>query len=185
MLCGLVIAPGAQAGGPNNVVLTTATGDSPLALRSHLQAAPFGGDVLDSTNLAHADSHDCTGCRSVAVAIQAVFVTGQPSFFSPRNLAVATNESCTSCVTFAFAYQYIVSTHGPFHLGEAGRAQLRQLRHEFGDLAGSGLPPAQLEAQLNQLAGEFKADIDTQIRQAGDEPRGDVHEQQDESPAGS
>src|ERR671920_2213671 len=83
-----------SAGGANNIVLVSTTGDGASQARSALQAARFGGSSLTSTNLADAESHDCTGCRSVAVAVQAVFNSGDSTTFSPSNAAVAVNSNC-------------------------------------------------------------------------------------------
>src|SRR5438067_13310190 len=72
-----------QAGGANQVVLAQATADGQTVDRSGLQIASYGGDTADSANIAEAQSHDCTGCGTVAVAVQVLFVTGDPHTVSP------------------------------------------------------------------------------------------------------
>ena len=66
-------------------------GQSATLERSGLQVAPVGSDTVTSSNLALATSHDCSGCRTIAVALQAVFVIRDASTVSPTNAAVATN----------------------------------------------------------------------------------------------
>src|SRR5881409_2749272 len=90
-----VTAASADGGGPNNVVHVVTTGTNDVQERASTKIGSYGGDDLQSANVARAESHDCTDCRNVAVAVQAVFATGQPSTVEPANAAVATNENCT------------------------------------------------------------------------------------------
>jgi hypothetical protein len=168
--CWLATAASADDTAPNNVVSVTSTADSPTNAGSHMQVGFFGGDTLDSNNIAQADSHDCTGCHTVAVAVQAVIGTGNPSTVAPVNAAIATNENCTSCATFAFAYQYVVTTDGPVHLTDAGRRQLHDLSLEFRDAAESDMSFPDLDARLHDLAAQFHDDILTQLRHDGGHP---------------
>ena len=174
----------AQGGGANNVVLVTTTADGSSLGRSGLQTASVGGSTLASSNIADAAAHDCTGCRSVAVAVQAIYNTGNPSTFVPTNAAVATNSNCTGCGSFAFAYQYVVSTGGPVRLSPTGVAELGALRAEMADVADSGLPFDQLNARLEELAAEFKADVDRELVAAGKPAAGTVRQQTSISPGG-
>src|SRR5205085_6118441 len=98
----VVLAAPAVAGGPDHVVNASPTADSQSIHRSGVQVASTGSDTVDSTNLARATPHDCTGCEGIAVAFQAVIATGKPSNVSPNNFAVAVNSNCTSCRAFAF-----------------------------------------------------------------------------------
>jgi len=164
--------PAASAGGANNLVLVQATTDGQVVQRAQLQVAPFGGDDVGSTNLAAATSQACTGCGTVAIALQAVFVTGEPGSVAPANAAVATNAGCTSCSSYAFAYQYVVETHGPVYLSPDGRVELGVLRQELDDAAASGLPDDELTARLDELAGELKAIVDEELVRAGESPNG-------------
>jgi hypothetical protein len=179
---GPTVQAAASGGGSNNVVIANTTADGSQLARSGVQTASVGADTVASTNIARADAHDCAGCRSVAAAVQAIFVTGTPTTFTPSNAAAATNANCTSCGSFAFAYQYVVSTAGPVLLSPAGREELAQLRQEFAATASSGLPFDELDTRLQQLAGEFKATIDQELVAAGYPPRGTVREQVSQSP---
>ena len=184
LLATIVPSTPALAGGANNIVIASTSSDAATSARSNLQTAPFGGDTLTSTNIADAESHDCSGCHSVAVAVQAVFNVGQASTFEPANIASAVNANCVSCTSFAYAYQYVVTPRGPVTLTRAGRVKIAALRAEIADAADSGLPPDQLDARLDTLTAEFKADIDHELRAAGYQAGGDRRKQVEIAPGG-
>src|SRR5919198_207392 len=111
-LVGALIAFGALpavAGGPNNLVLSDATADATgaatIVTHSSMFAGSTGTNEVTSANVARAVAHDCTGCQAIAVAFQAVLMTGNPPIVTPRNFAIATNVRCTGCASFAFAFQ--------------------------------------------------------------------------------
>jgi hypothetical protein len=179
----LALGAGAQAAedtGPSNVVDVQTSGANVTETQSKLKVGSYGGDNLQSENVASAYSHDCTDCRTVAVAVQAVLVTGSPSTSEPKNVAVALNERCVRCTTFAYAYQYVVPTDGPVKLDWETRQDIRRLRHEIAGVAHSDLSPPDMDARLHDLSAEFKAEIDTGLRRAGEDGRGRVRCQEDE-----
>jgi putative peptide zinc metalloprotease protein len=176
-------ADGAQGGGADQVVTATTTAGNQTAQRSGLMAVPFGGDTLDNTNLARADAHDCTGCHSVAVSVQAVFAIGHPSVVTPHNFAVATNENCTGCVSYAYAYQYVLTTDGPVRLTTTGLEQIQSLRWQLAIAAASGLAPDALTTRLDELTTQFKTVIDQQLQAAGQSGQGSVQRQADHQAA--
>jgi len=161
-------------GGANNVVLVQATADGSSLARAGVQVASAGGPAIASANIAEATSSDCTGCSSSAVAVQAVFITGDPDVAIPGNAAVATNAACTDCTSFAYAYQYVLSTGGGVYLSADARATLNTLRGEMTDVAASSASTDDKTAQLDALAGEFKQLIDTQLQSAGRSVQGTV-----------
>lgn len=161
---GLVLADDDDGSGPNQVVKVENNVDATKDSRAGVQVGSTGADRVTSTNLAFARSHDCTGCESLAAAYQAVFVTRDPSYLSPRNVAVALNENCTGCGSFAFAYQYVLDTNGPVRLTEAGREQVEAIRGEARQDLQAGMPYDVLNAELRELAGRFRAVIDAEMR---------------------
>jgi hypothetical protein len=179
----LSLSVGAQAAedtGPDNVVNVETTGTGVTDTQSALKLGSYGGDNLQSENVASAYSHDCTDCRTVAVAVQAVFVTGNPSTSEPKNVAAALNERCTRCTTFAYAYQYVVSTDGRVHLDGETRADIRRLRGEIADVTDSSLAPPDMDARLQQLTAEFKSEIDQGLARDGEHAHGRVRERHEE-----
>jgi hypothetical protein len=165
--------------GPDNVVWVQTTGVNARDQRSGTQVELFGGDDLRSANVARADSTDCTDCRTVAVAVQAVFATGNPSTVAPTNAAIALNQNCTRCTTYAYAYQYVVVTDERVRLNRGIRRKLDGLRSEIDTVAQSDLPPADMDARLNTLTNEFKAAVDYYLRKVGEKPGGRVDEEED------
>jgi putative peptide zinc metalloprotease protein len=182
----LWLALPAAAGGPNNVVSVSPTADGSHIHRSSVKVATTGSDTVDSSNIASATPHDCTGCEGIAVAFQAIIMTGSPSTVSPRNFAVAVNSNCTSCGAFAYAYQYVVTADRGTHLSHDGRAKIAVIRGEAADAIDAGLPYDQLDAKLKGIAAEFKAAVDADLERSGADPRDGTRDADiDEAPAGS
>jgi hypothetical protein len=177
------LSAGAQAaddGGPNNVVWSQTTGSNATDEGSSVVTGSYEGDDLKSANVARAESTDCTDCRTTAVAVQAVFATAHPSTVEPTNAAIAINQSCVRCTTYAYAFQYVVTTDGPVHLSRRARHKIAHIRAKVDDVAHSNLAPEEMDARLNELTSDFKADIDTDLERANEDPHGHVHEDQDE-----
>ena len=163
---------GAQGGGANNVVLVQIGTDQSWHARSHLQIASVAGDTVASTNLALARAEGCTGCRASAVAVQVLFVTGEPSVFTPANVATAVNGGCDTCGTYAYAWQYLLQTSGPVYLSATGRLEVQQLQQEIADAVASIDPTSiaadeQLTGELDTLTTQLKSVVDAEVRTAG------------------
>jgi hypothetical protein len=160
---GTPVAAGAESGGANNVVIATQMADGASLSRSGLQVSFVGGPTVASSNIAAATSYACAGCGTVAVALQAVLVMGDPSTVVPANAAVATNDGCNSCSSYAFAYQYVLSTNGPAYLSPWAQAQLAELRQEIADVAAATLSDDERTVRLQEIRDEFKATIDAAL----------------------
>jgi hypothetical protein len=154
-------------GGANNLVLVTSTDDDTFRSGSSVQATSYGGRSAQSTNLARADARDCTGCRSHAAALQAVFLTGDPSTVQVTNAAVATTSHCTSCVSYAFAYQYVITTSTPVSLSAQGQQKLTFLNKQARAVVAQQLPPEELDMRLRDLAAQLREVVDTELRVRG------------------
>jgi putative peptide zinc metalloprotease protein len=182
----LSLALPAVAGGPNNVVNTSPTSDGAHMHRASVQVTSTGAKSVTSSNLAIATPHDCTGCEGIAVAFQALIVTGGSSTVSPTNAAVAVNANCTSCGAFAYAYQYVVTADRGTHLSKSGRAQVAAIRREAVEATNAGLSYPDLDARLTDLAAQFKAAVVADLEDAGADPHGDQPDADtDEAPADS
>jgi Fe-S cluster biogenesis protein NfuA len=182
VLASLIAAPGATAGGANQVVLSSTTSDSAWHVRASTQVVPVSGDTVTSANIASASASTCTGCHSTAVAVQVLIATRNPSYFAPANVASAVNGACDGCGSYAYAWQYIVQTGGPVHLSLAARERVESLRQQIADAAASMLPSDaltdrcivpdgppypcatrddQLTAMLDSLTAELKDAVDS------------------------
>jgi putative peptide zinc metalloprotease protein len=120
------------------------------------------GDIVDNENLAYAYS-ECERCKTTAIAIQIVLVTGNPSTVTPKNVAVAVNYQCTLCETFATAYQFVVSTGGPVKFTRDGYRELWQIRRELRALRREDLSPAELDARVDALMDRVRVVLDTEL----------------------
>jgi hypothetical protein len=175
---------GAQGGGANNVVLVQTGTDQAWHARSHVQIASVAGDTVASTNLALAEAMGCTGCRASAVAVQLLFVTGDPSVYTPANVATAANGGCNTCGTYA--WQYLLQTSGPVYLSATGRLEAQQLEQEIADAVGSIDPTSlaadeQLTSELDTLTARLKSVVDAEVQTAGVRATGSPAEQVRES----
>lgn len=161
------LAPSAGADetgtGPDQVIWAKTTGTGSSDLLSGVQVGSYKGDELLSANVARADSTDCTDCRTVAVAVQAVLVKGSPHTSAPTNAALAINENCLRCTTYAFAYQYVVSTEDRVVLTRRGHRQVDALREKIDNAAHSDLAPDDLNVRLRELAHDFRTAIDADL----------------------
>ncbi len=83
-------------------------------------------NVAESFNNANTQT-PCTGCRSVAAALQIVLVPGHPSSLSPVNGAYAFNYQCTSCLSYAYANQKLVYVPAHFRVPERLREQVAEI----------------------------------------------------------
>ena len=130
------------------VAVNTKDGSSIFKLAFAIKRA--AGDVVDNGNAAVAIS-SCNECRTVAIAIQIVLVTGDPEVVTPQNIALAFNVECTSCETFASAFQFVLGTDGNVHFTPEGRHEIQDIRRELKDITRAGLPLAELDARLDAL----------------------------------
>lgn len=164
----LVVAtlPAGAEGGARHAVIVANETDGAHQTRAGVQASSVGAPTVSPENLARARS-SCTDCRTVAVAMQVVFLTGDIQEASPRNAAVAVNTDCTRCETLAAAYQYVVSTAGPVYLSSEGQAEVSRIRDEAAAIASSGAALDNIEVQLDELDAELRAVVDRELQEAG------------------
>src|SRR5438270_2919585 len=148
-----VAAPAsAQSTGNDNTAVATNTKDDSFVFKFAFKVSRAAGDTVDAGNAAAAVA-SCNYCETVAVAIQVVLVSGDPSTFTPTNVAIAYNQNCSECVTLADAFQFVFGTGArPAHLTPEGNRRLAEIRQEYEQLRHSGLPPDQLQARIGELA---------------------------------
>ncbi|MCA1824287.1 MAG: hypothetical protein ABR520_09390 [Mycobacteriales bacterium] len=141
------IAPVARA---DSAAVVVNTHDGLDMFRLVFQIRRVGGDVVDEANLAAAVS-SCTSCQSVAIAIQVVLVTSDPSVVTPTNTALAINIECTLCDTLAIAYQFVLGVDKAVHFTPDGYRELAAIRKALHDLRGVDLSSAEIDAQVSAL----------------------------------
>jgi putative peptide zinc metalloprotease protein len=155
------------------VAVNTKDGSSIFKLAFAIKRA--AGDVVDNANAAVAIS-SCNECRTLAISIQIVLVTGDPEIVTPQNIALAYNVECTSCDTFASAYQYVLGTDENVRFTPEGRHQIQEIRRELRELAQAGLPLTELDTRLNALMQRLAKVLRTELVAAGKPEDGDQNE---------
>jgi hypothetical protein len=169
MTLGAIASPSIAAaeGGHNNIVVVKNSTDATTNARSGLAVSEAPGDTVDNQNVAYANSHDCTGCGAVAVAMQVIVVEGNPHDFEPANAAVAVNTNCISCHSFAFAFQYVVQPGDDVHLDGDAHRQLHDLRERVAQVAEADLSHDDMKAQLQPLFDELVKIVNDNLRASG------------------
>lgn len=151
----LAVAPIAVADDNAAVAVNTKDDSFLFKLAFDITRLFSGQDTVDASNAAAAVS-SCESCETVAIAIQVVLVTGNPSTVIPENLAIAMNIDCQSCQTLATAYQYVLSVgDGPVKLSGEGQRRIAEIRRQLQALRNSGLPIDQIQAQVEALNGQL------------------------------
>jgi putative peptide zinc metalloprotease protein len=147
---GLLGSPATAAYGDNFVQVQSDAAHR-VVERSNVMVVANTTDTVDNGNLAEAYSHDCTGCRAVAVAFQVVLVPGSPSTVTPGNMASANNTRCDQCVAIAIAKQYLVYSHGARSIDRDAQRQVSRIATQVRDITTSGASYAEMNARLEPL----------------------------------
>ncbi|MDQ1373239.1 MAG: putative peptide zinc metalloprotease protein [Actinomycetota bacterium] len=155
----------------NNYVQSDNSSPAQQMAKSRVMVATSGKDVT-AENVAYSRSHDCTGCRTLAVAVEAVLVPGTPTTFTPKNVAVALNERCSSCATFAAAHQYVVQTGGPRKLSDSAEAKVERIGAQIRAVTNSGADFPTIDQQIDDLANQLWAVVNQDITAHGGHPSG-------------
>jgi putative peptide zinc metalloprotease protein len=167
--------PGTAFAGDDNAAVAINTKSDSSIFKLAFAIRQVAGDVVDNTNAAVAYS-SCERCQTVAIAIQIVLVTGNPSTVTPTNFAFALNENCLLCMSFAGAYQIVLGTDGPVRLTGEGRKEIGEILKQIRALKKQSLPPPELRARLDDLFAQLKGVLATELvpRQEGEQDDEDL-----------
>lgn len=163
------------SGGQDNVVYLHNTSDGNVLQRARTAIAFDAGQSVTNQNTAQAVGQNCTGCRTVAVAVQVIIVEGYPSNFQPQNLALALNDNCTSCATFAYAYQYVLQPGHRVTISESGQERIDHIRRQIDQVTRSGLDFPTMSAKLDGLSAQLVQVTQQEMRANGDDEQGSAH----------
>lgn len=167
---------GGVRGAANNIVQVVNQVDGATRARSGVAVSRNATDTVGNQNLALARA-SCTGCRTVAAAVQVVVVEGNPTTFAPENAGVAINENCTNCRTFAYANQVVLSPHHPVHIGDGARDRMEAVYEQIDGAVRSGQSFPELSATLDRLTAQLVAIVQAEIDRSG--ARGDRQDRRD------
>lgn len=152
----LAAASAGADGAYNNLIqVDNSSGSQPAILTGSLVSHDAGNDAVENANLAYSHSVDCTGCKTITVAVQAVIIEGNPTTIAPQNAAVAVNENCQSCLTFAYAHQYVLSPHHPIEISGKDSKRLQAIQQGIDWVAHSGKDFATMSSQLDSLSWAY------------------------------
>jgi putative peptide zinc metalloprotease protein len=173
----------ADEGGGDNLAIAINTKDGASLFKFAFSIKKVAGDVVDNTNAAVAYA-SCTDCRTIAIAIQIVLVTGDPSVVTPENIALAINDQCTLCETMASAYQFVFGGGDvPLRFTHEGRKQLGEIRNAFRDLMKESdqLTLAEVDARVEALVNRLRAVIQNELVPKEQEKQDDEAPDEDQS----
>jgi len=169
VLAGAWYSPAALASGDTAAVAVN-TKDGASVFRLAFSIKRVGGDVVDNANAAVSYA-SCDSCRTVALSIQIVLVTGDPETVTPENVALAINVDCTSCETLASAYQWVLGTDEQnVRFSPEGQVAINQIRKELRELGASDLPVDELQARVKQLMLRLGEVLKTELEPVGRPP---------------
>jgi hypothetical protein len=167
----LFVGSASATGTYNNIVQIENSNSAVPAVRTSADLTfDTGTAAVSNANLAYSESSNCTGCRTVAVAVQAVVIEGMPSAITPQNAALAINNNCQSCMTFAYAQQYVFSPEHPVMIGRATTAKLAALQAAMHGVAASGESFPTMNSQLNDLSWLYCEAVQVAIQNSGPNP---------------
>ena len=152
----------------DNFAIAINTRDDSLRFRRAFEVFFTSSDVIDNANAAVAYA-SCERCRTIAIAVQAVIVSGSPSQVVPENVGLAINDGCSFCETLASAYQFVVGGGEPLSLTPEGSHRINAIRYEIRVLGRSGLPLAEIQARLDVLMDELEVVLETELVPSGTE----------------
>jgi hypothetical protein len=135
-----------------------------LKMRASVQFNRIKGDTVTPLNAAVAVGQDCTGCQTIAVALQLNLYQRGAHVVSPENYAIALNLKCTKCITISHAIQYALPVNDPEddqgdddHKGDA-RSLLKRMQKELDAIAKTkGITADQAEQRIEGVLAEFRA----------------------------
>jgi putative peptide zinc metalloprotease protein len=169
LLAGAWSAPAAVASDDTAAVAVN-TKDGSSVFRLAFSIKKVAGDIVDNSNAAVAFA-SCDSCRTVALSIQVVLVTGNPDTVTPENVALAFNVDCTSCETLASAYQWVLGTDEEnVRFSPEGRLAINEIRKGLRELGLSDLPIDELQARVHQLMIRLGEVLRTELEPVGKPP---------------
>ena len=166
------IADGDDGRSGDNAAVAVNTKDGSSLFDFAFDVVRISDDVIDNENVAIAYA-SCEECRTVAIAVQIVLVSGSPDTVTPTNLAVALNEDCTSCQTMAAAYQFVFGTGEDLRFTPEGWQEIMRIRKAFKELGDLELSDDEIRARADALAGELREVLSTEVTTKGPEQRDD------------
>jgi putative peptide zinc metalloprotease protein len=147
-------------GGPRNNVRVENTINGRFMARSSVDLKRINGPNVVPVNIAEARA-SCTGCQTIALALQVILYKQGANNVSPENYAVAQNVQCTRCVTVARAIQYVIPVEDPKKVPPDVDRLVRDLDRElryferFDNVR--DIDAAEAERRLNTILSQYES----------------------------
>jgi putative peptide zinc metalloprotease protein len=123
-----------NGGGGKNVVQVNNQKDGKRRMRASIQLNRIPGPSVAPANLALAQA-SCTGCQTIAIALQIDLISTSAGHVTPQNAAVAVNYACSGCVTIAVALQYVISVDDPTQVPPEVNDLINEMERELRAIA--------------------------------------------------
>jgi len=146
--------PSSPGSGTDNVAIATNDRDGSTVFAISLKIVKVDSDPVDPTNAAVAVAN-CSDCQTVAIALEGVLVSGNPTFFDPTNVALAINGGCSNCETLAKAYQAVVQNDTKVRITGTGRQEIASIRKDLESLRTSGLDIVTIKRRVDEAAARL------------------------------
>ncbi len=177
--CATDEAPLVQGGGGHNVVIVHNPNGADLVLRTSIDVNHIPGPSVAPLNCAAAlngstgplDTLACTGCQSIAVALQLNIIGRDVPRFGPRNVANAQNLRCDGCKAVAIAIQDTVQVDDPSQVPPRHDALVEAVGRKTDELhLAQGVSADEAAQHVLSALEDFNdllADLDVQRSDAG------------------
>jgi putative peptide zinc metalloprotease protein len=165
-MTGAAFAEPESKSGLTNSVSVHNTMNGATRTKAKARVAEAHGPTVAPQNAATAYA-SCTDCRTVAVAIQVVVVTGSVSDYRPANSAVAVNYKCLRCDTFAYANQVLLNPTNDVELSDTARERIAELQDQIAAVAASTESFPQMSDDLDSLTRQLVDVVQNDITRAG------------------
>jgi putative peptide zinc metalloprotease protein len=171
LLVALFVPGQASAAGGDNTAVAINVKDGSSLFKFAFSIKKVTGEIVDNSNAAVAYA-SCENCRTTAIAIQIVLVSGSPGTVVPENFAISINENCTLCQTFATAFQFVIGVDDPsVGLTKEGKRQLREILWELKALQDEDYTLEEFHARTQALGQRLRTVLQTELRsRRADEP---------------
>jgi hypothetical protein len=152
------------AGGGDNIVQVVNHSDSQFRMNGRIQLNQIPGPNVGPKNEALAFS-SCTGCETMAVALQIDLMSPSARNVQPFNLAQTKNYRCTGCEGFSWALQYVITVDDPTQVPSDVRELIRQMDATLRDIKTGNYTVSQAIQKVEAVIAQFKelaGDLDDQ-----------------------
>jgi putative peptide zinc metalloprotease protein len=182
----ILVSEPQPGGGGRNVVKVENWIDSNLAVKASIELNRITKKRAEPVNFARAYS-SCTGCKTIAVALQINLIAKDIRQVAPWNAAVALNERCNSCVTVALAYQLTISVDDPKDTPKDVRDLVKEMDRELRAISNDqSIDVIQAATRLDAVIARYetlKASLIRQRAEAQEETTPDLASAPTEPPA--